>query len=443
MKEKLGKKVRAGAPVPAEKRMDLCKPMIYQAPFLMKTLAWPIANARKLISHSHITKINMDGLKAPFILVCNHNAFYDFYIMVAATKPFTGVYPAAVDDFIGREWFLRMGGCLPKRKYTSDLNTVRQCMRAIKDGESYGIFAEARYSLCGVTELDAVTDAVGQLVKLMGVPCVTFTSKGHHIYDPFWGNHKSRHMKRTEAVIEQIFTAEEVKNASVDEINAKIREHIYNDDWRWQSENRIRVTYKKRAEGLHKPLYMCPSCMTEYKMNSEGAVIYCEHCKKSWYLNEYGELEADCGETEFKYPSDWYLWEKEQVEREVREDRYHFECDCHVNDLPNSKGFVRLGRGKLVHDMDGFKLEGIRDCDGEKFEMKIDSAVQNSVHVEYSYRYGNGLDCIDLNTLKDTWYVFPEGCDFSVTKITFATEAIFKEVWRRKKEEKEKEKNDK
>ena len=74
MKEKLGKKVRAGAP--AEERMDLCKPMIYQDPILMKTLAWPIANARKLISHSHITRINMEGLKGPFILVCTHNAFY-------------------------------------------------------------------------------------------------------------------------------------------------------------------------------------------------------------------------------------------------------------------------------------------------------------------------------------------------------------------------------
>ena len=124
--------------------------------------------------------------------------------------------------------------------------------------------------------------------------------------------------------------------------------------------------------------------------------------------------------------------------KEVKEGRYHFECDCHVNDLPNSKGFVRMGRGRLVHDMEGLKLEGIRDYDGESFEMKIDSALQNSVHVEYNYRYGNGLDCIDLNTLKETWYVFPENCEFSVTKITFATEEIFKEVWRRRKEEKAK-----
>ncbi|MBQ7005888.1 MAG: 1-acyl-sn-glycerol-3-phosphate acyltransferase [Clostridia bacterium] len=427
MSEKLGKKVRTGAPVPENERMDLYKPMIYQDPFLMKLLAFPVANARRILSRSRIKRVRMESLQGPYIIICNHNAFYDFYIMVAATKPFTGVYPAAVDDFIGREWFLRKGGCLPKRKYTYDMNTVRQCIRAIRDGESYGIFAEARYSLCGVTEMDAVTDAVGQLVKMMGVPCLTFTSKGHHIYDPFWGNHKSRHMPYTEAVVEQIFTAEEVKAASVEEINKKIREHIYNDDWRWQSENRVKVSYKKRAEGLHKPLYQCPHCMTEYKMNSKGDRIFCEKCKKSWYLNFYGELEASDGNTEFRFPSDWYQWQREQVEKEVREKRYYFECDCHVNDLPNSKGFVRLGRGRLVHDLDGFRLEGIRDYDGERFEMKIDSAIQNSVHVEYNYRFGNKRDCIDLNTLINTWYVYPENCEFSVTKITLATEAIFKE----------------
>ncbi len=435
MKEKLGKKVRSGAP--ETKRFDLHKPMIYQNKILMHLLAFPVANIRRFISHSRITRIGTEGLKGPYILVANHNAFYDFYIMVAATRPHTGVYPAAVDDFIGREWFLRMGGCLPKRKYTSDMNTVRQCFKAIKDGESFGIFAEARYSLCGVTEMDALTDSIGQLVKMMGVPCLTFTSKGHHLYDPFWGNHKSRHMKYNEAVLEQIFTAEEVKEATVDEINAKIREHIYNDDWRWQSERRLKITYKKRAEGLHKPLYQCPHCMTEYKMNSKGDTIFCEHCGKEWWLNYYGELEAKEGETEFKFPSDWYAWEREQVQKEVAEGRYRFECDCHVNDLPNAKGFVRLGRGKMVHDLDGFKVEGIRDYDGEKFEMKIDSAVQNSVHVEYKYRFGNGRDCIDLNTLHDTWYVFPENCEFSVTKITLATEAIYKEVWKRRRAAKE------
>ena len=45
-----------------------------------------------------------------------------------------------------------------------------------------------------------------------------------------------------------------------------------------------------------------------------------------------------------------------------------------------------MGRGTLVHDMTGFHLKGVRDYDGEPFEMNIDAAGQYAVHVEYNYR---------------------------------------------------------
>lgn len=430
MKKRLGRFVRSGPPE-AEK-FDLHKPAIYQNKLILKYGGWPYLELRKLLTRSQVKKVRMEGIEPPYIIVCNHNAFIDFYVMAASLKPHTGVYPAAVDDFIGRELFIRCTGCVPKRKYTSDLNTVLQCKKALDDGQNFGIYAEARYSLCGVTELDALTDSLGQLIKMMGVPCVTYKNMGHHIYDPFWGNHIPRFPRRVEAVFTQLFTAEEIKEASVDEINAKIREAIYNDDWRWQSENRIPVRRWNRAEGLHKPLYMCPACKTEYKMDSHHATLFCKACGKKWKLNYYGELEAENGNTEFKFPSDWYLWEKQEVEKEVNEGRYHFECDCYVNDLPNAKGFVRLGNGRMVHDMTGFHVDGVRDYDGEPFSMYVDSSLQNSVHVEYKYRFGGKKDCIDLNTLKDTWYVFPTGCDFSVTKVTFATEAIYKKIWKEK-----------
>ena len=170
-------------------------------------------------------------------------------------------------------------------------------------------------------------------------------------------------------------------------------------------------------------------------MNSKNDKLFCEKCGKSWTLNYYGELEADDGNTEFKFATDWYQWEREQVRKEVLDVTYRFECQVDVNDLPNSKGFVHMGKGKLVHDMNGFSLKGVRDYDGTPFEMNIDAAGQYAVHVEYSYRFGKHRDCIDLNTLEDTWYVFPENCDFSVTKVSLATEEIFNEIWRKRNEE--------
>ena len=314
---------------------------------------------------------------------------------------------------------------------------MRQCRKALKDGQIFGIYAEARYSLCGVTEV--IPEAVGQLLKHQKVPVVTLTCRGNHIYDPFWGNHRKRMIMHMSADMTLAYTPEELKNATVDEISEKVKKLLYNDDFRWQSENRIKNAYKKRAEGLHKVLYQCPNCLTEYETDSRGDKVFCRRCGKSWTLNIYGELEADNGKTEFKFPTDWYKWEREQVKKQVLDGSYRFECDADVNDLPNAKGFVHMGRGRLVHDMTGFHLKGVRDYDGEPFAMDIDAAGQYAVHVEYAYRFGNHRDCIDLNTLEDTWYVFPENCLFSVTKISLATEEIFNEIWRQRNEKRQKE----
>ncbi len=432
MSKEYGKNVRGGAP--ATEKFDMEKAPKPQNKFL-SPIVWGFSNIRRFKHLEKINKVGMEGIKPPFILVCNHNAFYDFYVMSAAIAPFRGIFPAAVDDYIGRETILRMLGTVPKRKFTADISLLRTCRKTISDGYIFGIYAEARYSLCGVTE--DIPDSLGQLLKHQKVPVVTFTCRGHHIYDPFWGNHRHRRVVPMEADMVLAYTPEELKKASAEEIGEKIRTLLYNDDFKWQSENRIKVTYKKRAEGLHKVLYKCPHCGAENKTDSKDDTVFCKACLKKWKLNYYGELEADDGKTEFKYPSDWYLWEREEVKKEVLAGTYRFECDVDVNDLPNSKGFVHMGKGKFVHDMTGLYLKGVREYDGKEFEMNIDAAAQYALHVEYNYRFGNYRDCIDLNTLEETWYVFPENCEFSVTKIALATEEIYNEIWRQRKAENE------
>ena len=47
----------------------------------------------------------------------------------------------------------------------------------------------------------------------------------------------------------------------------------------------------------------------------------------------------------------------------------------------------------------------------------------DSVEYDYLGRYG---DCVDLNTLEDTWYIYPKGKTFAVTKLALATEELWK-----------------
>ena len=49
----------------------------------------------------------------------------------------------------------------------------------------------------------------------------------------------------------------------------------------------------------------------------------------------------------------------------------------------------------------------------------------NIKYYEYLGKFG---DCVDLNTLDNTYYVYPERKDFSVTKISLAVEEIYKHI---------------
>lgn len=402
-------------------RFDMKKPPV-RTKWYLRPLTY-ILSAPDVRKHrTKITKTRTDGLKPPYLLLCNHNSFLDFKVLMKAVFPQRCNYVVAIDGFIGREKLLRNVGCICKRKFTNDILLVRQLHRVIKNGDVAVIYPEARYSLCGTTAV--LPESLGKLCKNLKVPVVTFICHGNHVTSPFWNLHE-RKIRPTEAEMTLLFTPEELKDATVDEINEKLVAAFQYDDYAWQKERGLRTTYEKRAEGLHKVLYQCPACKTEFRMNSKDDRIFCEACGKAWMMSELGELSATEDETEFSHIPDWYEWERANVRSEVEAGTYTSgELSVHVDSLPNAKGYVRLGDGTMVHDAEGFRVWG-KDPEGRDFSMQIPAPTQYSLHIEYEYlgKYG---DCVDLNTLQDTWYVYPHGKDFAVTKMALATEELYR-----------------
>ena len=368
-----------------------------------------------------IRRIGTEGLKPPYVMLCNHNAFLDFKVATMAIWPHRANYVVAIDGFIGREELLRQVGCICKRKFTNDITLVRQLKAVIDNGDVAMIYPEARYSLCGTTAV--LPSSLGKLCKLLKVPVVTLICHGHHVNSPFWNLH-DRGVKPTEAEFSLLFTPEELEKTGADELNRRIVEAFQYDDFAWQKERGIRTPYAGRAEGLHKVLYQCPHCGTEFRMSSKGTQLFCGSCGKSWTMSELGELAADEGETEFSHIPDWYEWERANVRREVENGSYSSGVlPVTVDTLPNAKKFIRLGEGTMVHDGNGFTVRGT-DVDGDPFEMIKPVSSLYSCHIEYEYLGKHG-DCVDLNTLEDTWYIYPHDCDFAVTKMALATEELY------------------
>lgn len=364
----------------------------------------------------------MDNVNEPYLLLGNHNAFFDMNVSAAATFPKFGNYVVAIDGFIGREWLLRNIGCICKRKFTSDPTLIRHLKTVIKMKGIVALYPEARYSLCGTTA--PLPESLGKLCKLLDVPVVTLICHGHHINHPFWNTRHERGVKHTEAEMKLLLTKEEVESLTVDEINDRIVKEFRYDDFKWQYDRKIRVECKDRAVGLEKILYSCPACNTEFKMRSEGIKLKCEACGKTWTMTEFGRLKADKGTTEFEHIPDWYEWERDNVRKEVKAGTYSSgELPVRVESLPNAEGYIKLGEGTMVHDKNGFKVS-VTSPDGTVYTMVKPVSSMYSCHIEYEYLFKHG-DCVDLNTLEDTWYIYPHGKPFSVTKMALATEELY------------------
>jgi transcription elongation factor Elf1 len=387
---------------------------------ILTPVTWLLSYPKAIMHKSKIDKTQVPkDLKPPYFLLCNHNAFMDFMIMTTAIFPHRANYVVAIDGFIGMEWLLRAVGGICNRKFVKSVTLVKNMIYASKSGDVLTLFPEARYSLCGTQS--GLPASLGKMIKMMNIPVVTLMMHGHHINSPFWktGN---RGVKPIQAEMKLLFTQEETQNLSTDIINKKLAEVFVYDDFTWQKENKIRVKYKKRAQGLHKVLYQCPACYIEYKMSSRGITLKCEACGKTWEMSEYGQLYASSGETEFSHIPDWYEWERANVRKEVENGTYSFKKPVRIESLPNAKGFITLDKpGELIHNMDGFTLTG--EIEKEPFAVTWQAPSLYSCHIEYDYK--DRGDCVDLNTSSDTLYCFPQGSDFSITKIALATEELY------------------
>ncbi len=402
-----------------KKRYNTAKYPIRQSRFI-NILIYLLSKFALIGKKYKIDKINMDGLKPPYILLSNHMYFIDFEITAVGTFPHKMTNVVNIDGYIRRAWLLELIGSICTRKFSNDFHLIKSIKKVLKRGDVLGMYPEARYSPCGTTAF--IPESLAKLIKSCKVPVVVVIHHGNHLHTPFWAWKRKRKVPLY-TTIKQVLSAEDVEKLSVTEIFDVIKKEFVYDDYKYQKENNILITEKDRAEKIHKILYKCPHCMTERKMNSKGTEVYCEECGKRWNLNEDGTLSALEGETEFSHVPDWFNWEREEVRKEVREGTYKFEDEVKVYSLPRTNGAICLGHGKVSHSIeDGFVLEGHYNDAPYRIIRKPLQA--NSLHIEYDYVHIEHYDCFVINTEDNSYFVYPTKNDV-VTKLGFATEEIY------------------
>ncbi len=384
--------------------------------------AYPILKKRNF----ECEYVNMEGIKPPYFLLANHASEMDFRILFGAIRPYNMNFVVAIDAMHDNTiTLMRMAGGIAKRKFIQDFDMIRHMQHCAKRHKNpLCIYPEARYTFDGTPSF--VTPAVGKMAKYLKIPVVVLIGYGNFIVNPQWNKDKFRPAP-LKAKLVCVANAEDVKTLSSEEIFGRIMKEFVYDDFKYQFDNKIKIDFGERARGLHSILYQCCECGTEHEMYSSGTTLVCRSCGKKWEMTEYGRLEAHDGNTRFPHIPDWFKWERENVRREVENGTYCIEDEVEVHTLPKNKYYAQ-GKGKFRQDMTGTHF--YCTAYGEPFELHLAPNELESVHIEFNYSdkkkkelFG---DCMDISTHDDSFWLHPMNRRDVITKISFATEELYR-----------------
>ncbi len=373
------------------------------------------------------TSENMDAVKGkPCLILMNHSSFIDLMIVSKIFYPKPYGIVCTGDGFVGKEWLMRFLGCIPTRKFVSDVSLIRDMEYMLKTKKaSVLMYPEASYSFDGTAT--PLPRKMGVLLKKLGVPVVTVITQGAFARDPLYNCLQKRKV-RVSAHVKCLMTEDDLKEKTVRELDEMLDEAFSFDNFAWQQENEIEIKEDFRADGLERILYKCPHCGVEGQMKGQGTTLTCNHCHKQWELTTLGRLEAREGGTEFSHIPDWYAWERAQVKQELEEGTYRLDTPVDIGILVDLKAVHKVGGGHLTHTPEGFRLTG---CDG-KLDYTQGPLACYSLYSDY-YWYELG-DVICIGNQDALYYCFPPA-GVSVAKARLAVEELYKLKKRRPKKE--------
>ena len=80
------------------KRFDMLRKPVKEKWYLTP-IAYALSFSTTLTRGLKINKVNMKGLKPPYLLLCTHHAFIDFKVTTHAIFPHRATYVVAIDGF--------------------------------------------------------------------------------------------------------------------------------------------------------------------------------------------------------------------------------------------------------------------------------------------------------------------------------------------------------
>jgi len=301
-------------------------------------------------------KLNIDDTvmgwkkeKKAFVILSAHPSELDATILLTAAFPNKARFVTGAQQlYKGLQGkILRLLKIIPKRQFMADITAVKEMMKSVKEGYILGMMPEGRLSLDGTD--NPIDISTAKLIKKLGVPVAFLIPKGTFWVKPsyYWS---TLILGKISADMFCLFTEEDLKNLSNEEVLAKLNEACtYNESEELRGSGK---TYGKKnkpyMEKVSNIFYRCPACGEFYTISDDGRRIYCSSCKLS--MNITHEMFFECEDKSL--PDNVAAWNKNQLDYEKK---FWSDSDAELNwtvykDMlifKKETDFTRIGQGQL------------------------------------------------------------------------------------------------
>lgn len=251
--------------------------------------------------------------KGPVIVLCNHNTDWD--------PLFLGIAFPGYLSLVASEHIFRWGTIssiikflfdpIPRLKGTTAVSTALNISRKLRKGISVAIFAEGNRSFNGVTGF--ILPSTSKLVKTSKATLVTYKIHGGYLASPRWSGSKIRKGKINGEIV-GVYSAEKIKEMSVDEIDRLIQRDLYEDAYELQRKKMVPFVSENPAEHLETLLCYCPKCKNFNTLYSKKDKLNCR-CGFGITYNDFGFLEGE--DALFDNLKQWDDWQTKIINEKI------------------------------------------------------------------------------------------------------------------------------
>ena len=309
-----------------------------------------------------------------YVVVSNHASRMDYIFTAPAFLPDSFNFVVGYNEFFRSHLalILRMAQVIPKKNFVHQPYAIRQIIKIIRSGGRIILLPEGMSSISGANQPCALGS--GHLLKNLGVPVLYTKIAGGYLTAPKYN--LTDRIGRVDVEAGVLFTPEQLKSMTSDEIQRALDERLYHDDYEWNKTARVKFDGAGRmAENMHQLLFWCPRCGGMLTMESSGDTIRCKSCGNSGHLNEYYDLIPDGDSVLPETPRVWFDLQREHVRSLVRRPGYTLSEHVKIGTLPPDRCLKDqatseiTGEGTLTLDAAGLRFDGVKN--GGKYEFFV------------------------------------------------------------------------